>query len=202
MNGEIVGMHRDLNKYDNARGARVTDALLGYETVKYFSNERLERDRYESCPCHCTIIMVIKGIHGPTHTWRHTCANTHLHAHTHTPMGTYTHTHTHTHTHRKRGRERETPREREERQRDLTPMGQRPIHRVLKHAMGLHRFAEAIRDYLGVDFKLTSSLCALNVVQSIIIFAGLMSGLMVCVKVGLYLVTLGNTGSSTKACAG
>lgn len=40
-----VDMSRDLNKYDNARGARVTDALLGYETVKYFSNERRERDR-------------------------------------------------------------------------------------------------------------------------------------------------------------
>lgn len=36
-----------MNKHDNARGARVTDALLNYETVKCFNNEELERRHLE-----------------------------------------------------------------------------------------------------------------------------------------------------------
>ena len=36
-----------MNKYDNARGARVTDALLNYETVKCFGNEELEISNLE-----------------------------------------------------------------------------------------------------------------------------------------------------------
>ena len=31
---------------DNAKSARMTDALLNYETVKYFTAEEYERDRY------------------------------------------------------------------------------------------------------------------------------------------------------------
>ena len=37
---------RQLNALDNARGARATDALLNYETVKLFGNEKLEEDQY------------------------------------------------------------------------------------------------------------------------------------------------------------
>lgn len=37
---------RDLNRLDNARGARATDALLNYETVKIFGNEKLESRQY------------------------------------------------------------------------------------------------------------------------------------------------------------
>jgi ATP-binding cassette subfamily B (MDR/TAP) protein 6 len=37
---------RDLNSLDNARGARATDALLNYETVKIFGNEALEARQY------------------------------------------------------------------------------------------------------------------------------------------------------------
>ncbi|KAF6263959.1 ABC transporter type 1, transmembrane domain-containing protein, partial [Scenedesmus sp. NREL 46B-D3] len=37
---------RDMNKTDNARSARVTDALLNWETVKYFTNEQLEQQKY------------------------------------------------------------------------------------------------------------------------------------------------------------
>lgn len=37
---------RDLNRLDNARGARATDALLNYETVKIFGNEKLEETQY------------------------------------------------------------------------------------------------------------------------------------------------------------
>lgn len=32
---------------DNAKSAKATDALLNYETVKYFSNEELERRNFE-----------------------------------------------------------------------------------------------------------------------------------------------------------
>lgn len=31
---------------ENARSARVTDALLNWETVKYFTNEPLEEQKY------------------------------------------------------------------------------------------------------------------------------------------------------------
>lgn len=37
---------RDMNRTENARSARVTDALLNWETVKYFTNENLEQDKY------------------------------------------------------------------------------------------------------------------------------------------------------------
>jgi ATP-binding cassette subfamily B (MDR/TAP) protein 6 len=37
---------RELNRLDNARSARATDALLNYETVKYFANEDLEEENY------------------------------------------------------------------------------------------------------------------------------------------------------------
>ncbi|GBF99523.1 hypothetical protein Rsub_11957 [Raphidocelis subcapitata] len=37
---------RTMNATDNAKGARVTDALLNWETVKYFCNEDLETKRY------------------------------------------------------------------------------------------------------------------------------------------------------------
>ncbi|KAL3160766.1 hypothetical protein ABBQ38_009179 [Trebouxia sp. C0009 RCD-2024] len=38
---------RDLNRLDNAKSAKATDALLNYETVKYFSNEDLERRNFD-----------------------------------------------------------------------------------------------------------------------------------------------------------
>ncbi|KAK9864361.1 hypothetical protein WJX84_009107 [Apatococcus fuscideae] len=38
---------RDMNKLDNAKDARATDALLNYETVKYFSNDELEHRQFE-----------------------------------------------------------------------------------------------------------------------------------------------------------
>ena len=77
-----------MNRKDNAKSARVTDALLNYETVKYFSNEHLE------------------------------VAN----------LGT------------------------------------------------------AIGEYQEIEFKLLASLAALNVLQSTILFTGLVCGLLVCVK--------------------
>ena len=77
-----------MNKYDNARGARVTDALLNFETVKCFGNEALERSCLE----------------------------------------------------------------------------------------------RAILDYQGVEYKLMASLNGLNVLQSVIIFTGLIAGLVVCTK--------------------
>ena len=36
-----------MNRLDNAKSAKATDALLGYETVKYFNNEDFERANYE-----------------------------------------------------------------------------------------------------------------------------------------------------------
>lgn len=36
-----------MNRLDNAKSAKATDALLGYETVKYFNNEDFERSNYE-----------------------------------------------------------------------------------------------------------------------------------------------------------
>ncbi|CAL5222423.1 g4785 [Coccomyxa viridis] len=83
-----VKYRRDMNLYDNARGARVTDALLNYETVKVFGNEEYERDALDQC--------IVK--------------------------------------------------------------------------------------YQDVEYKLMASLNGLNVLQSIIIFSGLIAGLMVCVK--------------------
>ncbi|KAK9816458.1 hypothetical protein WJX72_000550 [[Myrmecia] bisecta] len=79
---------RELNKYDNAKGAKATDALLNYETVKYFGNEELERDN----------------------------------------------------------------------------------------------FAAAIQQYQKVEYKLLATLNILNVLQSAVIFTGMISGLIVCCK--------------------
>jgi ATP-binding cassette subfamily B (MDR/TAP) protein 6 len=77
---------RELNKMDNARSARATDALLNYETIKIFGNERLETTNYR----------------------------------------------------------------------------------------------KAIQDYQSIDFKLIASMNALNVMQSLVIFSGVASGLMIC----------------------
>lgn len=81
---------RDLNRLDNAKSGRVTDALLNYETVKYFNNEQLE----------------------------------------------------------------------------------------------VSNLKVAIEDYQQLEYKLLASLAALNVIQSAVIFFGLISGLLVCTKVG------------------
>ena len=45
------------------------------------------------------------------------------------------------------------------------------------------QFAVAIGDYQKVEYLLLASLCALNIVQSFIIFIGLAAGLTVCAKV-------------------
>lgn len=80
---------RDLNRLDNAKSAKATDALLNYETVKYFSNEDLER----------------------------------------------------------------------------------------------RNFDKAIQDYQKVEYTLIASLNGLNVLQSLIIWSGMIGGLIVCTKV-------------------
>ncbi len=80
---------RDLNRLDNAKSAKATDALLNYETVKYFSNEELERRNFE----------------------------------------------------------------------------------------------KAIRDYQKVEYTLIASLNGLNVLQSVIIWSGMIGGLIVCTQV-------------------
>lgn len=85
---------RDLNRLDNAKSAKATDALLNYETVKYFSNEDLER----------------------------------------------------------------------------------------------RNFDKAIQDYQKVEYTLIASLNGLNVLQSLIIWSGMIGGLVVCTKVGLLLL--------------
>lgn len=38
-----------MNKADSEAGARATDSLINYETVKYFGNEAHERQRYDAC---------------------------------------------------------------------------------------------------------------------------------------------------------
>lgn len=83
---------RDLNRLDNAKSAKATDALLNYETVKYFSNEDLERSNFD----------------------------------------------------------------------------------------------KAIQNYQKVEYTLIASLNGLNVLQSIIIWSGMISGLVVCTKVITY----------------
>ena len=40
-------VRRELNRLDNAKSARATDAMLNYETVKIFTNEGLERANFE-----------------------------------------------------------------------------------------------------------------------------------------------------------
>lgn len=39
---------RDMNRQDTEANTRAVDALLNYETVKYFNNERFEADRYDT----------------------------------------------------------------------------------------------------------------------------------------------------------
>lgn len=46
LNRAAFGGDRDLNRTDNVKSARCTDALLNYETVLYFSNQDLEVKRY------------------------------------------------------------------------------------------------------------------------------------------------------------
>lgn len=84
---------RDLNRLDNAKSAKATDALLNYETVKYFSNEDLERSNFD----------------------------------------------------------------------------------------------KAIQNYQKVEYTLIASLNGLNVLQSVIIWSGMISGLVVCTKVSTLL---------------
>lgn len=38
-----------MNRADSEAGARATDSLINYETVKYFGNEEHERKRYDEC---------------------------------------------------------------------------------------------------------------------------------------------------------
>lgn len=89
MTGMVLWWCRDLNRLDNAKSAKATDALLNYETVKYFSNEDLER----------------------------------------------------------------------------------------------RNFDKAIQDYQKVEYTLIASLNGLNVLQSLIIWSGMIGGLIVCTKV-------------------
>ena len=89
---------RDLNRLDNAKSAKATDALLNYETVKYFSNEDLERRNFE----------------------------------------------------------------------------------------------EAIRKYQKVEYTLIASLNGLNVLQSVIIWSGMIGGLIVCTKVRMLANAVGS----------
>lgn len=43
----VTQVRREMNLSDNKMEQRATDALLNYETVKYFGNETFERQRYE-----------------------------------------------------------------------------------------------------------------------------------------------------------
>ena len=40
-------LRREVNELDSAANIRAVDSLINYETVKYFNNERWERDRYD-----------------------------------------------------------------------------------------------------------------------------------------------------------
>ena len=42
-----VLLRREVNELDSAANVRAIDSLINYETVKYFNNERWERDRYD-----------------------------------------------------------------------------------------------------------------------------------------------------------
>jgi ABC-type transport system involved in Fe-S cluster assembly fused permease/ATPase subunit len=44
---------------ENARSARVTDALLNWETVKYFTNESLEQQKYGEAIDQYQVIRVL-----------------------------------------------------------------------------------------------------------------------------------------------
>ena len=51
------GFRRAMNTTANAAGARVTDALLNWETVKYFTAEGLEQERYAEV----SLFVVVRG---------------------------------------------------------------------------------------------------------------------------------------------
>ena len=40
-------LRREVNELDSAANVRAVDSLINFETVKYFNNERWERDRYD-----------------------------------------------------------------------------------------------------------------------------------------------------------
>ena len=42
-----TGFRRAMNEQDSKANTRAVDALINYETVKYFSNEKFEQDRYD-----------------------------------------------------------------------------------------------------------------------------------------------------------
>ena len=42
-----IGIRRKVNESDSAANTRAVDALLNYETVKYFNNEAYEARRYD-----------------------------------------------------------------------------------------------------------------------------------------------------------
>ena len=46
-----IAIRREMNARDNEVAAQTVDSLLNYETVKAFTNERLERDRLDRTPC-------------------------------------------------------------------------------------------------------------------------------------------------------
>lgn len=43
-----IGIRRDMNDSDNDANSKAMDSLLNYETVKYFCNEEMESQRYDS----------------------------------------------------------------------------------------------------------------------------------------------------------
>jgi ATP-binding cassette subfamily B protein len=43
-----IGIRRELTESDRDAGSKSVDSLLNYETVKYFGNERMEAERYDS----------------------------------------------------------------------------------------------------------------------------------------------------------
>ena len=43
-----TALRREVNELDSAANTRAVDSLINYETVKYFNNERWERDRYDA----------------------------------------------------------------------------------------------------------------------------------------------------------
>ena len=54
-----------MNKADAAGSNRVIDSLINYETVKYFNNEKLERERYDES---------LAGVLSASHRVRYTLA--------------------------------------------------------------------------------------------------------------------------------
>lgn len=53
-------MHRVVNVLDNEKSGKIADALLNYETVKYFTNERKESDSYRAAT---DALLVNRGPH-------------------------------------------------------------------------------------------------------------------------------------------